>query len=333
MQAHPTSSTIVSDFAFSDADRQRLESALGSGQLILVQSHTELPDALSAHPEANILCTFRPPADALERAPGLKWIALSSAGADGAIRAGLVRPGGIPVVTTANGVHSVAISEFVFSLLLMWTRHWPELLRMQNERHWPQRSEWQNLRSSELEGATLGVIGLGAIGRHIARLGRAFGMRVIATRRSASPDAHDSDVDILIPPSRLAELLAESDYVVIAVPRTGETQHLIGEAELRQMKPTAFLVNIARGAVIDEAALIDALRNGAIAGAGLDVFEQEPLPEDSPLWTMPNVIVAPHLSGNTVAYSRRFTDLLLDNLERYHRGLALRNVVDAGRGY
>jgi phosphoglycerate dehydrogenase-like enzyme len=323
---------FVSDFEFDEADRDRLIAALGAGHAVLVRGAAALHQALAAHPEAEVLCSFRPPADALELAPGLRWIALPSAGADSALRAGLVRPGG-PIVTTANGVHAVPMGEHVFGVLLMWARNWPMLLAAQHERSWPDHPRWRALRGVELDGATLGIVGLGAIGRQIAHLGRAFGMRVLGVRRSAQAGQSDPDVDALFPPEQLREMLAQADYVVIAAPSTPETQHLIGAAELAAMKPTAFLVNIARGALVDEAALIRALGEGRIGGAGLDVFEREPLPLDSPLWTMANVIISPHLAGSSPSYSRRFTDLLLDNLARYRAGEPLRNVVQPERGY
>lgn len=322
---------LISDYRFDDEDRARLTDALGAEHLLLVREHAALRDAISAHPAMDVLCTFGPPADTLAIAPNLRWVALASAGADGALRAGLVRPSGQPIVTTASGVHAVPISEHVFGVLLMWAHRWPALLALQREARWPEsRTE---LRADELHGATLGLIGLGAIGRRIAHLGRAFGMRVVATRRSAAPGAADPDVDELLPVARLLDLLRQADYVVIAAPDTAETRRLIGADELAAMKPTAFLVNIARGGIIDEDALIAALQTHVIAGAGLDVFAHEPLPPESPLWRLPNVIASPHISGLTASYSRRFTDILLDNLARYRAGQPLRNLVHADRGY
>lgn len=323
---------VVSNFAFEPDDRARLEESLGEGRLLLVEGRDELRDALSIHPEADVVCTFGPPPDTLSLAPNLRWIALPSAGADGAIRAGLVRPDG-PIVTTANGIHSVPISEFVLSLMLMWVRHWPRMIDLQRAAMWPDHAGWESLSGWELHGATLGIIGLGAIGRHIARLGHAFDMRVMATRRSATADQTDPDVDTLVPPDRLGDLLSASNFVVLSVPATNETQHMIGANELHAMRRDAFLINISRGSIIDEAALIAALQDGTIGGAGLDVFETEPLPADSPLWRMPNVIISPHLAGNTNQYSRRFTDLFLENIRRYRAGEPLRNVVDPERGY
>lgn len=323
---------VVSNYGFAPDDRMRLEAALGEEALLLVQGTDALRNALIDHPDTDVVCSFRPPDDVLSLAPNLRWVALPSAGADQALRAGIVRTDG-PVVTTANGVHSVPISEFVLSLMLMWVRHWPRIIDLQRTATWPDHAGWEALRGQELADATLGIIGLGAIGRHIAQLGRAFGMRVVATRRTAPSEDHDQDVDTLLPPDRLADLLALSDFVVISVPSTAQTHHLIGADELRTMRRTAFLINIARGSIIDEAALITALADGTIGGAGLDVFETEPLPPESPLWRLPNVIISPHVSGNTDRYSHRFTDLFLENLVRFRAGEPMRNVVDAARGY
>jgi phosphoglycerate dehydrogenase-like enzyme len=323
---------VISDFGFEAPDREQLHAALGPDALLLVSGGDALREAMRAHPEADVLCTFFPSADTLDLLPNLRWIALPSAGADHVLRAGLVRPGG-PIVTTANGVHSVPIGEFVFSMLLAWLRHWPQIVEAQRTSTWPPRPEWRQLTGRELYGNTLLVIGLGAIGRYVARLGRGFGMHVIATRRTAQPGAADPDANELLPMSRLHDALSRADFVVVSVPATPETYHLIGAAELRAMKPSALLVNIARGTIMDEPALIEALRAGEIGGAALDVFEHEPLAPDSPLWTMPNVIISPHISGSTDQYSRRFTDLFLDNLARYRTGQPMRNVVDPTRGY
>jgi phosphoglycerate dehydrogenase-like enzyme len=324
---------VVSNFAVAPDDQRRMEAALGAGALLLVDGGRDaLREALVAHPKADVVASFFPPADLLSIAPNLKWIALPSAGADHAIRAGIIQPGG-PVVTTASGIHAVPIGEFVLSQMLMWVRHWPQIIDYQRAGTWPDAAGREQLHGRELDSATLGIIGLGAIGRHIARLGRAFGMRIIATRRSAGMGASDPDAETLVPPNRLGDLLGAANFVVVSVPATEQTRHLIGADELRMMRRDAFLINISRGSAIDEAALVAALRDGLIGGAGLDVFETEPLPAESPLWQMPNVIISPHVAGNTDQYSRRFTDLFLDNLARYRAGEALRNVVDLARGY
>jgi phosphoglycerate dehydrogenase-like enzyme len=323
---------VLSDFHFDTADKARLAAAIGPEALLLVHDQDALVEALRAHPETDVLLSLHAPANVFDLAPRLCWLALPSAGADSALRKGLVRPGG-PTVTTASGIHAIQIGEFVFAMLLMWVRQWPAIFEQRRRRQWPDTAHWVELGGRELYGSTLLIVGLGAIGRRIAYLGRAFGMRILATRRSATPGAIDPDVDELAPQSDLHRLLSGADYVVIAVPSTPETHHLIGEAELAAMTPRAFLVNIARGDVIDETALIAALQCGAIGGAGLDVFEREPLPSESPLWTLPNVILSPHLAGSSDHYSQRLTDLFLDNLARYRAGQPLRNTVDPQRGY
>jgi len=225
------------------------------------------------------------------------------------------------------------IGEYVFGSMLMFNRTWSEMVRLQDRRVWPRSINWYKLGGRELAGQTLGIVGLGSIGRRVAQLGRAFGMRVLATRRTMQTDAQDPDVDQLYPTTQLHEMLGASDYVVVSVPLTQETDHLIGEAELRAMRPHAYLVNVARGRVIDEQVLIRALTDGWIAGAGLDVTEEEPLPATSPLYTMPNVILTPHISGVSVNYDTRLTDLFADNLRRFRANAPLRNRYEAERGY
>lgn len=324
---------IVSDFPFAPSDAARLRQAVGDDQLVLVEGRQALRDALGRYAAADVLCSFRPPQDARALAPHLTWIALPSAGAERVLRDLSIPAGANVVITTANGIHAVPISEFVLSLLLQWAGRWPAIHALQRAGEWPDRAEWERLRGSELHGAVLGVIGLGAIGRQVARLGRAFGMRVVATRRSAQAGATDPDVDELLPLTALDRLLERADYVVLAVPSTPETHYLINGPRLARMKRSAFLVNIARGDILDQEALVAALRAGTIAGAGLDVFATEPLPAGDPLWTMPNVILSPHMSGLSPHYSERFTALFLENIARWRAGQPLKNAVDPARGY
>ena len=283
-------------------------------------------DALLAEGEV-ILSNPIVPGDILERAPMLKWLQLTSAGVDRLIDAPVVRSFSVEV-TTASGIHAVPISEFVIGGMLAFAKGFPGALRAQAE------GRWSPYLPEELEGKTVGVLGIGAIGSRVADLAHAFGARVLAVRRSiSSRQKGDGRVSEFLPPADLPYFLGESDYVVVAVPLTEESRHMIGEPELRSMKPTAILINIARGAVIDEEALTRALKEGWIAGAALDVFEHEPLPPDSELWNMPNVLLTPHVSGGTPRYMERAVDLFCDNLHRYLEGRTLRNVVDPERGY
>jgi D-2-hydroxyacid dehydrogenase (NADP+) len=264
------------------------------------------------------------PERVLARAPGLKWIQLMSAGVD-ELPDEIMRS---PVaVTSASGLHGVPIGEFVLEIMLMFVKKAPLCFRMKQEK------QFQGFRPGLLRGQTMGVVGLGHIGREVARLAKAFGMRVIATRRSGAQGARARHVDILVPPERLQVLLKESDFVVLALPLTAQTRGLIGEQELRAMKPEAYLINVARGAVVDEDALIRALEQNRIAGAGLDVFSTEPLPPDSRLWELPNVIFSPHVSGIMPGYLVRATELFCDNLKRYLSGRRLRHLVVKARGY
>lgn len=186
----------------------------------------------------------------------------------------------------------------------------------------------------ELRDRTVGIIGLGAIGGEVARLAKGIGMKVIATRRSATRrESGVFGVDELYPYLDLLQMLSESDLVVIAAPLTAETRGMIGEAELRAMRPTAYLINVARGPIINQSALIKALREGWIAGAGLDVFETEPLPPDSELWDLPNVILSSHMAGSTDRRSQRVLGLFCENLRRYLAGEQLLNVIDRQQGY
>jgi len=285
--------------------------------------------------------TFYLPAD-LSRAPELKWVQLHTAGVDHLLDHSLMRSD--ILLTTASGIHATPIAEYVFASILAFSRRVPQMLYYQKRREWPQ-GRWNLFARPELRDRTLGIIGYGSIGREMGRIARCFGMRVVATKRSVSQvrdvgytvqgtgDREGALLDEAFPPERLSEMLSLCDYVVVTVPLTPETRKLIGEAELRAMKPSAYLVNISRGGTVDEAALLRALREGWIAGAGLDVFEEEPLPSDSPLYDLENVILSPHVSGFTLRYDERTSDLFAENLRRYLTGEPLLNLVDKERGY
>ncbi len=301
---------------------QGLHDAFDRAEVVFGFWGTELHYALI---DARAMGGNVPVATIREAAPRLKWIQLTSAGADRLLNSGFVEQG--ITVTTVSGLHATPIGEFVIGAMLMWAKGAPRTMRAQL------RHEWARFAPTEFYGKTVGVVGLGNIGDEVARLAKAFGCRVLGTRRSATGRGPAPNVDLVLPAGDLHELLRESDYVAICVPLTPETGGLIGEAELRAMKPSAFLVNIARGPVIVEEALVRALREGWIAGAALDVFEREPLPPESPLWDLENAIVTPHVSGGTEIYNQRATEIFCDNLRRYLDGTAMRNVVDPARGY
>jgi phosphoglycerate dehydrogenase-like enzyme len=273
--------------------------------------------------EAEIIMASRVPTTELGRARCLRWIQLTSAGADHLvpIREDLRNV----VVTNASGIHGVLVADYVFGVLVMLQWRFPQLLRKQAAHQWGFQF------TEPLAGKTLGLVGLGSIGSAIAQRAGAFGMRVIGMRRSPAPV---EGVERVLGPGGLSELVIESDVVVLVVPKTGETRGLIGEAELRKMRRTAFLINVSRGAVVDEPALLRALREGWIAGAALDVFAEEPLPAASPFWDLENVIVTPHIAGEPLGYTERVVrDVFADNLVRFRAGQPLQNVVDLARGY
>jgi phosphoglycerate dehydrogenase-like enzyme len=278
----------------------------------------------------------------LSRALRLKWVQMHVAGIDDLLDHPIMKSD--ILLTTASGIHATTVAEYVFASILAFNRRVPQMLYYQSRREWP-KGRWHLFARSELRDSTLGIVGYGSIGREVGRIARCFGMRVVATKRSVSqmrdvgyvaPDTGDrkgASLDEAFPPERLSEMLSLCDYVVVAVPLTPETRKLIGEAELRAMKPSAYLVNISRGGTVDEVALLRALQEGWIAGAGLDVFEEEPLPSDSPLYGLENIILSPHVAGFTLRYDERASDLFAENLRRYLAGEPLLNLVDKAKGY
>lgn len=246
----------------------------------------------------------------------LRWFHTFSAGVDSPAFQVLIDRG--TILTNSAGASAPSIAQHVLAMMLYRSKRIDELREQQR------RSEWTQVRGRDLTGQTVGIIGTGNIGGEVARLAKAFGMRVIGARRSEKKARY---VDEQVPLGRLAFLLRESDFVVLACPLTAETEGLIGEAELRAMKLSATLINVARGRVVDEAALIRALQDGTIAGACLDVFVREPLPETSPLWQMPNVVITPHNSGISPLNMERAMTIFIDNLARFVAGTPLRNRV------
>lgn len=301
----------------------------------------EVSAALGAHPETEVLYTFHLPHDALELAPHLRWVQLHSAGVNHILEHSIMKRD--VAVTTVSGIHATPIAEYVFASLLAFRWRVPLWTECQREGRWPS-NRWNLYARPELRESTLGIVGYGSIGREVGRLGQAFGMRVLALHRTANHNQEGyrveetGDLAGAIParffsPEELHEMLSECDFVVIGLPLTSETEHFIGEAELRAMKSSAYLVNIARGPIVDEQALIQALGEGWIAGAGLDVFEREPLPDDSPLWTMENVLISPHVAGFSPRYDERACAVFVENLGRYLSGEPLLNLVDKAIGY
>jgi len=270
------------------------------------------------------------------RAPRLNWVHSASAGVERALTPA-ARERGL-VITNARGVFSRPIAEYVLMMILAVSRRLPGLLELQRER------TWQPLEGVELRDVTVGIVGLGSIGRAVGALATAFGCRVVAVRRRAdagsAPPADEESrsfgevlLDRVGGPELLPDLLRESDFVVLAAPLTPETQNMMDATALAAMKPGAWLINIARGGLVDERALLSALRDGRIGGAVLDTFRDEPLQPSSPFYDLPNVIVTPHTSWSSSRVLDRSVELFCDNLRRYAAGEPLLNVVDPAAGY
>jgi D-2-hydroxyacid dehydrogenase (NADP+) len=277
-------------------------------------------------PHANVIFSKRWPAEAMKQTPALRWVQAGTAGVDRLLSFNLASRG--IIITNSSGAHGDPISELILAQMLSFATGLHKLIRAQSER----RHLKQELTSAkfELAGQTLCVVGLGDIGGTLARKAAALGMHVIGVRRSNRPA---EGVSHIYTNEQLHSALAQADHVALCLPLTNDTRHFIGAEELRVMRPTAYIYNVGRGASIDEAALVDALKKGTIAGAGLDVTDPEPVPPDSPLWEMPNVILSQHTSGMSPHNANRITELFAANLRRYLANEPLQQRIDPDRGY
>lgn len=282
------------------------------------------PERLERHiGQADVLLATRFPVELFDQAKKLRWFQSTLAGVDSILS---IRDKAARIaVTNARGIHGDVIADYVMGGVTMLHWDFRRFYREQAERKWNARYV------APLADKTLGVVGLGSIGATIARRAKSTGMTVVGSKRDISVPVEG--VDKLFASDALRDLLPLCDFVVLALPATTETVGLFGAAELSRMRRDAFLINIARGNVIAEVELIKTLKAGAIAGAMLDVFEREPLPQDSPLWDMPNVIATPHVAGSPTNYTERVFSIFGDNIERFLKGQKLNNVVDLQRGY
>ena len=261
--------------------------------------------------------------DLFSAAKRLRWVQTKGAGVDGLLFPEFIES--TVALTSASGIHVTQISEMIVAMMLVFTKQLHKFMRYKFE------AKWQPYTPDELAGKTLGIIGLGSIGSETAKKAKCLGMKVIALKKH--PDKKPDYVDEIIDSEGFDRLLRQSDFIVLTLPLTGETRHMVGEEQLRSMKPRAYVINMGRGALIDTNALLKALREGWIAGAGLDVFENEPLPTDSDLWKLDNVLITPHVAGASPFYDERAVEVFCDNLKRYIEGKPLRNVVDKKAGY
>ncbi len=328
--------------AFSDDQLEQIRTTMPDH---LHMAHTTDRDVIGPMLDDIEIIVGSFPRDLLPQCPKLRWMQQWSAGADWLMEHPDVQTMEF-TLTNASGVHAVPISEHIFAYLLAFARHIPQAVRAQQNRIWIANGKQSDGASGtsgddlatltdqdmlELKEKTLLLLGIGAIGERTAKLADAFEMRVVGVRHS--PEKSVPHVEQMVGNDDLLDVLPEADFVVITLPLTPETKGLFDAEKIGAMKESAYLINIGRGEIVDEEALINALKQEKIAGAGLDVFQQEPLPEASPLWMMENVIVTSHYAGLTPRYDERAFNIFIDNLERYRNGEELRNVVDKEMGY
>jgi phosphoglycerate dehydrogenase-like enzyme len=261
----------------------------------------------------------------LSRCPRLMWVHSATAGVERVLTPAALERG--IAITNARGVFSDPIAEYVLMMILVISRRLPQLMELQRER------TWQPLEGKEMSDLTVGVVGLGSIGRRVAELALTFGSRVIATRRQhVAPQGLEGRIELLRP-EQLPDLMSQSDFIVLALPLTSGTEDMFDAGLLSHAKEGSWLINVARGALVDERAMLRAVREGPLAGAVLDAFRDEPLPPDSPLYNLPNIIVTPHTSWSSGRVLERSIDLFCENLGRFGKGEPLLNLVDPRAGY
>jgi len=309
--------------AMAEATRKRWQEM----RVVHLPNYEGLPAEL---PDTDIFVGYSLRADQLKEAKKLKWIHSTAAGV-GQLMYPELRDSGI-LVTNPSGIFSVPMAEHTMGLLIALARNFPDSVRQQDRAVWSQQELWDKPQHlTELNGKVLLIVGYGSIGREIAKRAKAFDLRVWGVTRSGQGDR--ALAEKIVPVSKLHEVLPEADYVVISAPETKETQHLIGAAEIARMKRGARLINVARGSLLDEAALVRALEHGNLGSAALDVAATEPLPPESPLWKAPNLMITPHTSAVSNRLWDRQAAMLLELLERWFDGRELFNRVDFSRGY
>lgn len=307
------------DQGLTSEQRARIVAECPEAEVVFVEGEAALAEVL---PEAEVV-GGTVPRGMFGLARRLRWVHNFAAGAEPLLYPEL--RGSDVILTTSKGAHAIPISEHCLTFMLMFAHRLPTFAA------WQQSGHWERQFIGELAGQTVGILGLGNIGRELARKCKlGFGMRVVGTSRSLRPVEH---VDRLYGPDELHELLGASDFVCVILPSTPETRGIIGEAELRAMKETAYLINVGRGQHVDAKALVRALEESWIAGAGLDALDPEPLPADHPLWRMPNVVITPHLAGLTRGTRDRGVERFIANLQQLLRAEPLEGLVDRAAGY
>ena len=303
----------------TEAQKDLIRNAAGNATCRFVEGGELSAAAVGADVVA---CRHGSDLDFLKRRPVPKWVHSWSAGVDELASPELVDSGVLLTCAKSNG--AIALAEHVMMLMLMLQRNMLQWLEAQRQH------KWEKHIIGELHGKTCGIVGLGYIGKETALRAKAFGMRTLGLKRSKEPVAN---IDQMFDRSELHKMLGQSDFVVVTAPHTPETDNMIDAAAIKAMKPKAIVVLVSRGNIIDEDALLAALKEGRIAGAGLDDFAIEPLPATSPLWTAPNAIITPHNGPTSLETAQRGIDIFVDNLGRWQAGKPLRNVVDIAAGY
>jgi phosphoglycerate dehydrogenase-like enzyme len=324
---------------FSDALMERIRGV--SPRLKVERHYPDIPE--KAWADVEVLYTLRHFPDPAQT-PRLRWIQMHTAGIDHALDEPILKAQDVEV-TNASGIHATQMSEYCLMMMLAFAYKLPLMLDFQKKAEWSPRQH-QTFAPRHLRGQTLGIVGYGAVGRELARLADALGMTVLAIKRDVMhpadydtyriPGTGDPEGEIprrIYPPEAIVSMARECDFLVVIAPLTTASKALINTDVLKALKKTAVLINVARGGLVDEAALISALAAGQIAGAALDVFEEEPLPNTSPLWNLENVIISPHVAGNSVQYHDKIVDVFVENLTRYLENRPLLNRVLHSVGY
>ena len=324
---------------FSDEIMQRITDV--SDQLIVERHFPHVPETI--YTDAEILYSMGPLPEP-DQAPRLRWIQWHYAGVDKLLNRPIIQAEDVEF-TNASGAHAIQMAEYCLTMMLAFMYKLPLMLEHQREGKWLE-NRYDIYAPHSLRGLTLGIAGYGSVGRELARMADALGMTVVATKRDlmrqddttgyAEPGTGDETGEIperLYPPEALASMAKECDFLAITVPLTESTYQMVNENVLKQMKKTAVLINVGRGEIIDQAALISALAAEEIGGAALDVFEEEPLPATSPLWNLNNVIISPHVSGNSSRLHEFASNVFIENLTRYVEKRPLLNVVNRSQGY
>lgn len=328
---------VVVAMDFSDDILEQLRAV--SPRLRIERHFPKVPD--SAWADAEVIYTVRDLPEP-EQAPRLRWIQAHTSGLNHLLDRDILQAEDVEVTTT-SGIHAGPMAEYCIGMMLAFTLRLPLFRRYQDKAEWP---EGFSIHTQTLRGQTLGIVGYGSVGRELARIADQMGMTIVATKRNlmqlGAGDEYieaglgDETGDIparLYPPEALASMVSVCDFVALTLPLTPATRHIVSEAIFSAMKKTAVIVNVSRGGIIDENALISALAAEKLAGAALDVFEEEPLPATSPLWQMDNVIITPHIAGNNIRNHERAAALFIENLQRYLDNRPLLNRFDRARGY